>query len=107
MVIFLKNSLQYGTNEDNIEDTEDLNEQFYENEIIKYETKENNDEQKAYQCEKCEKSYTAVHNLYSHVKIVHDGIKPHKCEFCNKEFTNLGNKKQHIKINHNELLTHI
>ena len=84
-------------------DTEENNSQFYEDEIVKYEIKEEIDDQnfsdhqnfsdvknfsdvpssvqvtndkslKSYKCEICEKSYTQIHNLNIHIKVVHEGI---------------------------------
>ena len=71
------------------------------------------DEERKYNCEMCDKSYTQSHNLKTHIKKVHEGTKEkeekgprsdHKgiftCNNCDKSYTQSHNLKTHIKNVH-------
>ena len=92
-------------------DNEEHNAQFYEDEIVKYEIKEeidnynfsdvpssvqvtNDKSLKSYKCEICEKSYTQIHNLNTHIKVIHEGIVFKKSKVNEKILIDLIEKSQ-------------
>ena len=62
-------------------------------------------EQKRWQCDLCDKSYTTKHNLVMHM-LDHNGIKPHLCLVCGKYFKQLSHLNTHM-LTHDKVRPHI
>ncbi|KAL8580277.1 hypothetical protein ACOMHN_061518 [Nucella lapillus] len=62
-------------------------------------------DQKRWQCELCDKSYTTKHNLVMHM-LDHNGIKPHLCLVCGKYFKQLSHLNTHM-LTHDKVRPHI
>ncbi|KAK7116593.1 hypothetical protein V1264_002251 [Littorina saxatilis] len=62
-------------------------------------------EQKRWQCELCDKSYTTKHNLVMHM-LDHNGIKPHLCLVCGKYFKQLSHLNTHM-LTHDKVRPHV
>ena len=53
-----------------------------------------------YDCDLCEKTFKYIHDLQSHIRVIHQGIKKFECEFCPKVFSCSGNRNKHYKTTH-------
>ncbi|XP_076444000.1 uncharacterized protein LOC143282286 [Babylonia areolata] len=62
-------------------------------------------DQKRWQCELCNKSYTTKHNLVMHM-LDHNGIKPHLCLVCGKYFKQLSHLNTHM-LTHDKVRPHV
>lgn len=62
-------------------------------------------EQKRWQCNLCDKSYTTKHNLVMHI-LDHNGIKPHLCLVCGKYFKQLSHLNTHM-LTHDNVRPHV
>jgi hypothetical protein len=62
-------------------------------------------DQKRWQCQLCEKSYTTKHNLVTHI-LDHNGIKPHLCMVCGKYFKQLSHLNTHM-LTHDNIKPHV
>ena len=56
-----------------------------------------------FQCDKCNKIFTAKSDLKRHIKQVHDKIKDVKCDKCEYTCSTNCNLKQHIKYIHEKI----
>ena len=59
------------------------------------------DGKKRYQCDQCDKVFTAQSSLKPHLR-THSGEKPFKCDQCNKAFTVKSNLSTHLRIHSDE-----
>ncbi len=57
----------------------------------------------SFQCDKCNKVFTAKSDLKRHIKHVHDKIKDIKCDKCEYTCSNITNLKRHIKSIHDKI----
>ena len=62
--------------------------------------KMNKNEQKAYSCDICSKSYTTKFMLKKHKWGVHEDRKAHKCEICSNAYTTTSGLDYHVKVAH-------
>ncbi|KAF5400243.1 Zinc finger and BTB domain-containing protein [Paragonimus heterotremus] len=54
-------------------------------------------------CAFCNKVFTKICNLNTHIKTVHKGVKPFECTFCYKGFTRNSDLHKHIDAVHKGL----
>ena len=55
---------------------------------------------KPFNCEICNKSFSAAHHVKRHVKFVHKGERPFKCQLCLLTFTQRSGLNNHILKRH-------
>ena len=60
------------------------------------------DENKPYNCNKCDKRYGREDKLQHHIKTVHEGIKPFKCNECDSAFKSQTGLKYHVAEVHDD-----
>ena len=51
-------------------------------------------------CHSCDKSYTELHSLKNHIKIVHEGAKIYSCNLCDESYTDYKDLNRHYKRAH-------
>ena len=57
-------------------------------------------DEKPFQCNLCEKTFTRKDSCLAHEKTIHLGEKPFRCQFCEKAFSDRGNCHKHETIIH-------
>ena len=57
-------------------------------------------EKKPFKCINCDKNFTVIACLKSHIESVHKGKKSFKCNFCDRNFTQKGSLGRHISSVH-------
>ena len=55
------------------------------------------EDHKNFECDSCEKPFSTVGNLRTHIKTIHEGQKDFKCDSCGKSFSQADSLRGHIK----------
>ena len=59
-----------------------------------------NKSKEMFPCQSCDKSYTELHSLKNHIKIVHEGAKIYSCNLCDESYTDYKDLNRHYKRVH-------
>ena len=60
-------------------------------------------EGKRYACSECDKNYTTIRHLKSHIQTVHLKRGDFKCKFCGKKFATIDRHRNHVRQSHTQV----
>ena len=54
-------------------------------------------------CKFCNKTFSRRNNLFTHIKLVHEGAKPFPCNTCDRKFSQKSKRNQHQMLMHGKM----